>query len=118
MYDWRDLGEVRRDLAAWLAKWGGKHPKLTGWVEKNIDEALTYFRLPLVHRKHIKLTNMLERLNEEIRRVVRICPNAESGLRLVRALAVERHEAWPEGHRNLNMDQLKEHKKEALRQAA
>ncbi|ESX48458.1 hypothetical protein X760_32885, partial [Mesorhizobium sp. LSHC422A00] len=39
-----------------------------------------------------KSTNMLERLNEEIRRrtyVVRIFPNTESCLRLVRALAVE-----------------------------
>src|SRR5919109_1526531 len=31
MYDRRDLTEVRRDLAAWLGKWGGKYPKLTGW---------------------------------------------------------------------------------------
>jgi len=121
MYDRRDLGEVRRDLAAWLAKWGGKYPKLTGWVEENIEETLTYFRLPLAHRKHMKSTNMLERLNEEIRRrtyVVRIFPNAESCLRLVRALTVERHEAWLEDHRYLNMDLLKEHKKEVLRQAA
>ena len=121
MYDRRDLAEVRRDLAAWLAKWSGKYPKLTGWVEENIDETLTYFRLPLAHRKHMKSTNMLERLNEEIRRrtyVVRIFPNAESCLRLVRALTVERHEAWLEDHRYLNMDLLKEHKKEALRQAA
>jgi transposase-like protein len=121
MYDRRDLGEVRRDLAAWLAKWSGKYPKLTGWVEDNIEETLTYFRLPLVHRKHMKSTNMLERLNEEIRRrtyVVRIFPNAESCLRLVRALTVERHEAWLEDHRYLNMDLLKEHKKETLRRAA
>ena len=121
MYDRRDLAEVRRDLAAWLGKWGGKYPKLTGWVEENIEETLTYFRLPLAHRKHMKSTNMLERLNEEIRRrtyVVRIFPNAESCLRLVRALTVERHEAWLEDHRYLNMDLLKEHKKQALRQAA
>ncbi|WP_283815619.1 transposase [Bradyrhizobium campsiandrae] len=50
--------------------------------------------------------------------VVRIFPNAESCLRLVRALTVERHEAWLEDHRYLNMDLLKEHKKETLRQAA
>lgn len=121
MYDRRDLSEVRRDLAAWLAKWGGKYPKLTGWVEENIEETLTYFRLPLAHRKHMKSTNMLERLNEEIRRrtyVVRIFPNAESCLRLVRALCVEMHEAWLEANRYLNMELLKEHKKEMLRQAA
>jgi hypothetical protein len=47
--------------------------------------------------------------------VVRIFPNAESCLRLVRALAVEMHENWLEATRYLNMDHLKEHKKEALR---
>ena len=73
------------------------------------------------HRKHMKSTNMLERLNEEIRPrtyVVRIFPNAESCLRLVGALTIKRHEAWLEDHRYLNMDLLKQHKKETLRQAA
>ena len=92
LYDRRDLIEARRDLAAWLTKWSGKYSKLTGWVEDNIDETLTFYRLPRQHHKHLKSTNMLERLNEEIRRrtqVVRIFPNGESCLRLVRALAVE-----------------------------
>ena len=50
--------------------------------------------------------------------VVRIFPNAESCLRLVRALAVEMHENGLEGTRYLNMPHLAEHKKAALRQAA
>ena len=52
----------------------------------------------------IPVTNMLERLNEEIKRrthVVRIFPNGDSCLRLVRALAVETHENWLEQHRYL-----------------
>jgi putative transposase len=113
--------EARRDLAAWMSKWSTKYPKLTGWVEENIDETLTFYRLPRQHHKHLKSTNMLARLNEEIKRrthVVRIFPNAESCLRLVRALAVETHENWLEQHRYLNMDDLHEHKKEALRRAA
>ena len=43
----------------------------------------------------MKSTNMLERLNEEIKRrtrVVRIFPNAASCLRLIRALTTETHE--------------------------
>jgi hypothetical protein len=36
----------------------------------------------------------------------------------VRALAVETHENWLEAHRYLNMDDLKEHKKTTLREAA
>jgi transposase-like protein len=61
-------------------------------VEDNIEETLTFYRLPRQHHKHLKSTNLLERLNEEIKRrtrVVRIFPNAESCLRLIRALAVE-----------------------------
>jgi transposase-like protein len=121
LYDRRNLAEARSDLAAWLAKWAAKYPKLTGWVEESIEETLTFYRLPRRHHKHLKSTNMLERLNEEIKRrthVVRIFPNAESCLRLIRALAVETHENWLEAHRYLNMEDLREHKKEALRQAA
>ena len=109
---------MRRDIAQWLAKWQGKYPKLCDWVETAIEETLAYFRLPAAHHKHLRSTNLLERFNEEIKRrthVVRIFPNAESCLRLVRALAVETHENWLEATRYLNMDHLKEHKKEALR---
>ncbi|MER8899586.1 IS256 family transposase [Mesorhizobium sp. M0676] len=121
LYDRRDLAEARADLAAWLAKWSARYPRLTGWAEDAIEQTLTFFRLPRQHHKHLKSTNMLERLNEEIRRrtyVVRIFPNAESCLRLVRALAVETNENWMEANRYINMDDLREHKKLALRQAA
>jgi putative transposase len=37
---------------AWLAKCSGKYSKLTSWVEQNVEEAMTYFRLPLAHRKN------------------------------------------------------------------
>jgi putative transposase len=121
LYDRRELTEAKQDLAVWLAKWQGKYPKLTDWVEENIEETLTFYRLPLTHHKHLKSTNMLERLNEEIKRrtyVVRIFPNSESCLRLIRALAVEIHEDWLEAHRYLNMEDLREHRKEQLRLAA
>jgi putative transposase len=120
-YGRRDLHEARADLAQWLAKWTPRYPRLTAWVEENIEETFTFFCLPRQHHKHLKSTNMLERLNEEIRRrtyVVRIFPNSESCLRLVRALAVEAHENWLEAPRYLNMDDLKEHKKLILKQAA
>jgi putative transposase len=102
IYDRRELVEGRRDIAAWLAKWQAKHCKLCDWVEENIEETLTYYRLPLAHHKHMKSTNMLERFNQELKRhtrVVRIFPHGESCLRVVRALAVETHENWLESPR-------------------
>lgn len=121
IYDRRDLQEANRDLAAWIGKWQGKYPKLVDWVESNIGETLSFYRLPRAHHKHLKSTNMLERLNEEIKRrtrVVRIFPNTESCLRLIRALCVETHETWLEDNRYLNMALLAEQKKEQLRLAA
>lgn len=117
LYDRRNLNEARKDLAAWLSRWQEKYPRLCSWVEDNIEETFSFYRLPQGHHKHLKSTNMLERLNEEIRRrtrVVRIFPNEESCLRLIRALSVETHENWIEAHRYLDMNLLKEHKKQAL----
>lgn len=121
LYDRRDLGEARSDLAAWLRKWQDKYGKLCDWVEAHIEETLSFYRLPRQHHKHLKSTNMLERLNQEIKRrthVVRIFPNEASCLRLVRALAVETHEEWLEGTRYLNMEFLREHRKHQLQAVA
>ena len=117
LYDRRDLSEAQRDLAAWLSRWQSRYPRLCSWVEDSIAETFSFYRLPGEHHKHMKSTNMLERVNQEIKRrthVVRIFPNEASCLRLVLALAVETHEEWLEGSRYLNMDILKEHKREQL----
>src|SRR5215217_1156706 len=121
LYDRRSVEEARRDLAAWIAKWGSRYPRRVAWAEETIEETMTFYRLPRQHHKHLKSTNRLKRLNEEIRRrtyVVRIFPNSASCCRLVRALAVKTHENRLEAHRYLNMDDLKEHKKTTLREAA
>lgn len=119
IYERRNVEEARRDLAAWLTKWEGRYAKLCDWAEANIEETLTFYRLPQQHHKHLKSTNMLERINQELKRrtlVVRIFPNAQSCLRLIRALAVEIHEDWVEATRYLNMEVLKEQGKEQRRE--
>lgn len=111
LYDRRDAAEARRDLSAWLARWQDKHPKLCEWVEANIEETFAYYRLPAAHHKHLKSTNLLERLNQEFKRrthIVRIFPDEPSCLRLIRALAVETHEEWIDANRYLNMEPLRE----------
>ena len=118
LYDRRNVEEARRDLATWLTKWEKRYPKLCHWVEENLEETLSFYRMPREHHKNLKSTNMLERINEEIKRrtlVVRIFPNQASCLRLIRALAVEMHENWIEAIRYLNMEPLREQNKQALR---
>ena len=92
--DRRDLSEAQWDPAVAHAR-ADQYPKLTNRVEDHIDETWTFTRLPRGHHKHLKSVNMLERLNEEIKRrtrVVRIFPNTESCLRVVHALCAETHE--------------------------
>lgn len=92
-------------VAAWLGKWSTRYPRLCDWVESNIEETFTFYRLPQQHHKNLKSTNMLERLNEELKRRTL----------LVRTLAAEIHENWIEAMRYLDMDALAEQKKEQMR---
>jgi len=82
-------------------------------VSEHIEERLSCLAFPESHRRHIRTTNSLERLNQEIKRrtrVVRIFPNAQACLRLVTALAVEQSEEWVTGRRYLDMRELVEHR--------
>jgi putative transposase len=121
LYDLRDIVEARQQLRAWLDKWAGKHPKLCAWVEEQIEETWTFYRQPREHHKHLKSTNLLERLNQEIKRrthVVCIFPHEQSCLRLIRALAAEQHEEWLDGPVYLDMQPLKDQLKPSLQLAA
>lgn len=121
LYDRRDVNEARADLGAWLARWSGRHPKLCEWVEENIEATWTFYRLPREHHKHMKSTNMLERLNQELKRrthVIRIFPNEASCLRLIRALASETDDEWLDGACYLSMEALREQNKTQIPLAA
>jgi transposase-like protein len=106
--------EVAMRLASELAtRWCGSHPGVAEHLEEHIEECLSCLAFPESHRRRIRTTNGLERLNQEIKRrtrVVRIFPNREACLRLVTALAVEHSEEWLTGRRYLDMRELEEHR--------
>lgn len=121
IYDQQDIQTARQTLSSWLIKWGGSFSRLCAFVEDNIEETLSFYQLPEAHRKQMRSTNMLERLNEELRRrtrVVRIFPNEASCLRLARAICVEKTEEWIGGKRYLDMKLLPEQKKANLMKLA
>jgi hypothetical protein len=48
-------------------EWRGKgHEKVSEHIEEHIEECLTCLAFPESHRRHIRTTNGLERLNQEI----------------------------------------------------
>jgi putative transposase len=106
--------EVALKLAHELAdRWRESHPKVAEHLEEHVEECLSCLAFPESHRRRIRTTNGLERLNQEIRRrtrVVRIFPNRGACLRLVSALAVEQSEEWVTGRRYLDMSELEEYR--------
>jgi putative transposase len=95
-------------------KWHEKgHERVSEHLEEHVEECLSCLAFPESHRRRIRTTNGLERLNQEIKRrtrVVRIFPNKGSCLRLVTALAVEMSEEWVTGRRYLDMRELEEYR--------
>ncbi len=58
-------------------------------LESGFDDATAVMALPEPYRKRLRSTNILERLNQEVRRrerVIRIFPNTESAMRLLGGL--------------------------------
>ena len=108
--------EVAMRLACELAaQWRQSHPGVAEHLEEHIEECLSCLAFPESHRKRIRTTNGLERLNQEIKRrtrVVRIFPNREACLRLVTALVVEQSEEWVTGRRYLDMRELEEQRRQ------
>lgn len=107
IFDAPDRAEADRRLAAAVEKYSQTAPKLADWMEANVAEGLTVLSLPVRHRVRMRTSNMLERLNQELKRrtrVVRIFPSDAALLRLASALLMETDEQWKSGPRYLTME--------------
>jgi putative transposase len=91
--------ETALEIASSVAeKWREKgHPRVCDHLEEHVEECLTCLAFPPEsHRRRIRTTNGLERLNQEIKRrtrVVRIFPNRESCLQYLLVSGLSQEEA-------------------------
>jgi transposase-like protein len=102
-----DRAEAETRLKMTAQKWQKTAPKLSAWMEANVPEALTVFHLPEKHRRRLRTTNALERLNQELKRRTRVAmifPNEPALERLVTALLMEQSELWETDKTYLNME--------------
>jgi transposase-like protein len=102
MFNAPDRNAAEEYLQTAIQKYTKSAPRLSAWLEGNLAEGFMVFDFPLEHRRSIRTTNSLERVNREIRRrtrVVGIFPNEASCLRLVSALLMEISEEWQTGKR-------------------
>jgi len=66
-------------------------------MSENVPEGLTIFSFSEAHRRRLRTSNLLERINKEIKRRCRVAtlfPNEASLLPLVSAVLMEISEEW------------------------
>lgn len=68
IFDSPDRVEADRRLRLAMQKYEKSAPELARWMEENIPDGLTVLALPSAHRKRLRTTNLLERLNKEVKR--------------------------------------------------
>jgi len=101
-----DRPTAERYLADAVKKYEKSASRLATWMELNVPEGLTCFSFPAAHRRSIRTSNPVERLNREVKRrtrVVGIFPNEASCLRLVSAILLEISDEWEAGRIYLSM---------------
>lgn len=99
--------EAEALLAKLVSECKKHNTKLANWLEENVPEGLTVFSFPEAHRRLIRTTNGLERVNQEVLRRTRVCrhfPNDASCLRLVSAVLMEISEEWETGKTYVSFD--------------
>jgi putative transposase len=103
-----DADEAKRLLELFVKRYAKSAPKLAEWAETALPEGLVVFDFPEAHRRRLRTTNVLERLNKEIKRRTRVAtlfPNEAACLRLVSAVAMEISEEWLTGRVYLTINE-------------
>jgi len=104
VFDATDLSAAEALLQAAVKRYETNAPRLSAWMEENVAEGLTVFSAigaeHASHRRRLRTTNGLERVNKEVKRRTRVAtlfPSEASCLRLVAAVLMEISDEWEAG---------------------
>ena len=107
LYDCPDEVTAHRELADWRDRWQPRYPELADWVDYNIENTFKFYRLPPLHRKHMRSTNIMRQFRNEVwerTQLVRTVPDLERCLRLILSLAMKTDKHWEDPSCHLEMD--------------
>lgn len=100
VFNARDRAEADALLKRTAEKYAQAAPKLAAWMEESLPEGLAVFSFPEPHRRLLRTTNGLERVNKEVKRRTRVAglfPSESSCLRLASAVLMEISDDWQSG---------------------
>ena len=95
------LSRTREDalnqFTEFKSKWSSKYPRPVYNMEKNLGILLKYYDYPEPIRRSIHSSNLIERMNKEIRRRIKIIdslPTEESAMKIIYLRVAEINEKW------------------------
>ncbi len=95
-----DYDSAKRYAYTFMDDYEKKYPEAIKTLEDGLEDSLQFFNFEQIDSRKIASTNMIERLNREIRRrtnVVGIFPSLDSYIRLVTSYLIEYSEDWSTG---------------------
>jgi putative transposase len=102
IFEQPDEAAAREQLRRTVDGLQARFPKVAELLVEAETDLLAHFTFPESHRRQIRSTNPLERLNKEVKRrtaVVGIFPTRGSVIRLVGMILAEQDDEWQDGRR-------------------
>ena len=93
----RSREEALNQFTEFKDKWSSRYPRPLYNMEKNLSILLKYCDYPESIRRSIHSTNLIERMNKEIRRRIKIIdslPSEESAMKIIYLRVAEINEKW------------------------
>jgi len=100
-----DYESARKYARSLMDEYELRYPTAVETLEEGIEDSLQFFNFKEIDHRKISSTNILERLNREIRRrtkVVGIFPSMDSYIRLVTSYMIEYSEDWSSSRSYIN----------------
>lgn len=100
-----DYDSAKKYANSLMDDFESKYPEAIKTLEEGLEDSLQFFSFAEIDSRKIASTNLLERLNREVRRrtrVVGIFPSMDSYIRLVTSYLIEYSEEWCSGRSYIN----------------
>ena len=100
-----DYDSAKKYADSLMNDYESKYPDAISTLEEGLEDSLQFYNFDEIDSRKIASTNILERLNREIRRrtkVVGSFPRMDSYIRLVTSYLIEYSEDWSSGRSYIN----------------